>query len=99
MSPPQRRRSDGVRPAADAPSVPGSGTLDVDDWLRRCMDRMLEVDPTLSRQEAEEVARTMLTFERTSLMAPEAAVDFVVAELIKPATRFERRTAPRGTRH
>lgn len=73
--------------------------LETDQWLARCVRRMLEVDPTLSQREADEVARTMLAFERTALMTPEAAVDFVVCELVRPSTRFERRAVPRTPHH
>jgi hypothetical protein len=99
MHPPQRRRSDAARAAPAGPIDPVETPRDADGWLARCVARMREIDPTLSADEADEVARTMLAFERTRLMAPEAAVDFVVAELVKPTTRFERRNVPRRTRH
>jgi len=61
-------------------------------WLDRCVNRIVEVDADVDAREAQDIARGMHSFERTAMMAPEAAVDFVVAELSRgKPTRFERR--------
>jgi hypothetical protein len=58
------------------------------------MIRMRELDPQLALEDAEEIAIEMYDFERTGVMAPEAAVDFVAAQMHEtPAVRFERRGA------
>ena len=53
------------------------------DWVERCARRILEVDASCSHEEAARVAREMLAFERTGVMDPEAAIDFVVGEFRK----------------
>jgi hypothetical protein len=64
-------------------------------WTERCIDRLVQIDPSLSRGEAEALARELFQFERTAAMAPEAAVEFVAHQIARPGLRFERRTAPR----
>jgi len=65
-------------------------------WLERCRVRILEVTPQLSAEEAIEIARSMRESERTGAMEPEAAVDFVVAQMRQDVPpRFERRAARR----
>jgi hypothetical protein len=64
-------------------------------WLDRCAHRIAEVDDDIDASEARRIARDLLAFERTAVMAPEEAVDFVAAQLASEHTRFERRTAPR----
>jgi hypothetical protein len=60
------------------------------------MMRMRELDPHLALEDAEEIAIEMYDFERTGVMAPEAAVDFVVSQMLnEPLARFERRATPR----
>ena len=87
MSRPERRKS-GLSPDA---------SLEDGVWLERCRARILEVTPQLSAEEAIEIARSMRGSERTGAMEPEAAVDFVVAEMRQDVPpRFERR-APRGS--
>ncbi len=66
-------------------------------WLERCASRIVEVDRDIATHEARHIARAMQAFERTRAMAPEAAVDFVVAELARPHPgRFERRVKSRN---
>jgi hypothetical protein len=66
-------------------------------WLERCAHRISEVDADIAADEARRIARDMRAFERTRVMAPEAAVDFVAGELARPRPGpFERRTSPRG---
>jgi hypothetical protein len=65
-------------------------------WLDRCVNRIVEVDRQIAPNEAHGIARDLHSFERTAVMEPEAAVDFVAAELSRgQPTRFERRSAPR----
>jgi hypothetical protein len=65
-------------------------------WLERCANRITEVDRDIDEDEARRLAREMQSFERTRAMTPEAAVDFVAAELARPSgVRFERRLQPR----
>lgn len=66
-------------------------------WLERCAHRITEVDRDIAADEARRIAREMRAFERTAVMAPEAAVDFVASELARPRPGpFERRASPRG---
>ena len=66
-------------------------------WLDRCIHRITEVEHGISTDEARRLARAMRSFERTAVMPPEAAVDFVASEMAKPQRgRFERRTRARG---
>ena len=69
--------------------------LPASQWIERCASRIVEVDQQLDPVEARKIARDLRSFERTAAMVPEAAVDFVAAELARPNPRFERRTAPR----
>ena len=65
------------------------------DWVTRCIQQIRLVDPGLNEQEAADVARQLLSFERTGAMPPEEAVRFVVSELAGPTPRFERRSPSR----
>ena len=65
-------------------------------WLERCATRIVELDRDIGANEARRIARDMQSFERTGAMAPEAAVEFVASELVRPDRgRFERRAMPR----
>lgn len=65
------------------------------DWVTRCIQQVRLVDPELSKEEAADVARQLLSFERTGAMPPEQAVKFVVAELARQTPCFERRSPSR----
>jgi len=70
--------------------------LPPDVWLERCAHRIVEVDRQIDAREAQHIARALQSFERTAVMEPERAVDFVAAELARDEpTRFERRIKPR----
>ena len=71
------------------------GKLPPSDWVARCMQQIRLVEPGLDEQEAADVARQLLSFERTGAMPPELAVKFVVSELAGPTPRFERRSPTR----
>jgi hypothetical protein len=65
-------------------------------WLERCASRIVQIDRDIGVNEARRIARDLQAFERTRAMTPEAAVDFVAAELARPMPgRFERRSQPR----
>ena len=65
-------------------------------WLNRCAQRIVQVDERIDPDEAKDIARDLLSFERTAVMPPEQAVDFVAAELSRgQRTHFERRATPR----
>lgn len=67
-------------------------TLDPAVWRSRCAQRVAELDPELSRMEAERLAKDIYAFERTRAMAPEAAAEFISAEMARPdRAPFERR--------
>ena len=70
--------------------------LSAAEWIRRCAERLVEVDQQLDEREARELARDIRDFERTAAMEPEAAADFVAAEIARGSPRFERRTKPRA---
>jgi hypothetical protein len=65
------------------------------DWVTRCIEQIRLVDPGLDDKEAADVARQLLSFERTGAMPPEKAVKFVVSELAGPTPCFERRSPSR----
>jgi hypothetical protein len=70
--------------------------LDPVTWRSRCAQKMAELDPDLTRSEAERLAKDVHAFERTRAMAPEEAAEFVSIEMSRPERApFERRTAPR----
>ena len=73
------------------PSIELSAT----DWVARCIQQIRLIEPELTEEEAADVARQLLRFERTGAMSPEDAVKFVASELARPAPRFERRSASR----
>ena len=66
-----------------------------DDWITRCALRILQVNPTMTGDEALGLAHELRGFERTGAMAPEAAVDFATSAQARPGHRFERRAGPR----
>jgi len=72
-----------------------SSKLPPSDWVTRCVQQLRLVDPGLNEREAADVAKQLLSFERTGAMPPEKAVKFVVDELAGPAPRFERRSPSR----
>lgn len=70
--------------------------LPTDVWLDRCAQRIVEVDQRIDPNEAHVIARDLRAFERTAVMEPEQAVDFVASELARgERTHFERRATPR----
>lgn len=70
--------------------------LDADTWRSRCAQRISELDDDISRIEAERLAKDVYAFERTRAMAPEAAAEFISAEMARPdRAPFERRATPR----
>jgi hypothetical protein len=71
-------------------------TLPLSEWIERCALRIVEIDQQIARDEARGLAQEFRSFERTAAMVPEAAVDFVAAELAQPTPRFERRAEPRA---
>jgi hypothetical protein len=72
-------------------------TLPMNVWLDRCGRRITELDQEIADDEARSIARDMHHFERTRAMEPEAAAEFVAAQLASAgAARFERRHVSRG---
>lgn len=85
------------RPALERKGPIKMQALDPTAWRSRCAQRMAELDPDLTRSEAERLARDVHAFERTRAMEPEAAAEFVSIEMSRPERApFERRSAPRG---
>lgn len=72
-------------------------TPTTEDWLAQCVRRLVEVDPQLAGDEALALAHDLQKFERTAVMSPDAAVDFVMQEMARPGGRFERRVKPRNS--
>lgn len=67
-----------------------------DIWIERCARRIVERETGIADAEARRIARDLQRFERTRAMDPEAAVDFVAAELEKSERApFERRLTER----
>ena len=70
--------------------------LDTTTWRSRCARRIAELDPDLTRSEAERLAGDLHAFERTAAMSPEDAAEFVSIEMSRPERApFERRARPR----
>ena len=65
------------------------------DWVARCTQRIRLIEPELTDAQAADVARNLLSFQRTVAMPPDDAVKFVESELARPAPRFERRSTSR----
>ena len=85
------------RPALERKGPLKMEALDSAAWRSRCAQRMAELDPDLTRSEAERLAKDVHAFERTRAMEPEAAAEFVSIEMSRPERApFERRSAPRG---
>jgi hypothetical protein len=71
--------------------------IDPQIWRSRCARRVSELDPDLTRSEAERLAKDLHAFERTRAMSPEAAAEFVALEMSRPdRAPFERRSAARS---
>jgi len=72
--------------------------LPTDVWINRCAHRIVEIDRRIDPEEAASIARDLQAFERTAVMEPEEAVDFVASELARgQRTNFERRAVPRDS--
>lgn len=72
-------------------------SLSVDEWCERCAKRFIELDPELAASDAQQTAQDVYAFERTRVMGPEAAADFVASEMSRPdRMRFERRSVDRA---
>ena len=93
----KRRKSDQEADASRPPrpsSTNDGGSLNA--WLALCEVRIAQVEPSLTLAERQHLARSMLEFERTGAMPPEAAVDFVVSQMSKSERDLlERRSARR----
>ena len=100
--PASKRRKSDQKAEALHPQRLSSANADssVKTWLAQCQSRLVEVDPTMSANEAQHLARSMLEFERTGAMDPDAAVAFVLGELGKPERdMLERRARGVTPRH
>jgi hypothetical protein len=74
--------------------------LDPAIWRSRCAQRIAELDQDISRMEAERLAKDVHAFERTRAMSPEAAAEFISAEMARPdRAPFERRAESRLPGH
>jgi len=61
--------------AADAPFWPGSPVPNTAEWAARCLERLMSLDPELSREEAVLIADDMSTRRHWRHMLPETAAD------------------------
>ena len=55
--------------------APGEYVRDSDEWIARCVARVLELDPIIKREEAHRSVTELAELERWRLMKPEAAAD------------------------
>ncbi|MEO7055640.1 MAG: hypothetical protein ABI281_04625 [Caldimonas sp.] len=66
-------------------------------WKERCARRIIELDSQLSDIDALGIAAEFEAFERTRVMAPEDAADFVMGVMTRTDPgRFERRARARA---
>lgn len=73
-------------------------TLPADQWCERCASRFMALDAKLAENDARQIAQDVYSFERTRAMTPEAAAEFVAAEMSRPdRAQFERRAVDRST--
>ena len=92
MQKPKRRRSDRGSPQAVSGATHNLYGRTAEEWVSECAARIAEIEPHLARKEANEIAHVMLKFERTGVMKPTAAADFVAREMRRQdRARFERR--------
>ena len=92
MQKPKRRRSDRGSPQAVSGATHNLYGRPAEKWVSECAARIAEIEPHLSRKEANEIAYVMLKFERTGVMKPAVAADFVAREMRRQDRgRFERR--------
>ena len=55
--------------------APGEYVRDTDEWIARCVARVLALDPIIKREEAERSVAELAELERWRLMKPEAAAE------------------------
>ena len=55
--------------------APGEYIRDNDEWIARCVARVLALDPIIKREEAHRSVSELALLERWRLMKPEAAAD------------------------
>jgi hypothetical protein len=55
--------------------APGEYVRDTDEWVARCVARVLALDPIIKREEAERSVGELAALERWRLMKPEAAAE------------------------
>jgi len=55
--------------------APGEYVRDTDEWIARCVARVLDLDPIIKRDEAHRSVSELAALERWRLMKPEAAAD------------------------
>jgi len=89
-----RRKTDqGSSAARPESAAPGGGDTAATEWVQRCATRLVALEAQLSLEDAAQVAASIREFERTGAMDPDAAADFVSAEMRRAQrTRFERRS-------
>lgn len=70
--------------------------LPADVWCERCARHFMSLEPELGENDAQQTAQEVYAFERTRVMAPETAANFVASEMSRPnRARFERRSVDR----
>jgi hypothetical protein len=55
--------------------APGEYVRDTDEWISRCVARVLALDPIIRREEAHRSVSELAALERWRLMKPEAAAE------------------------
>ena len=61
--------------------APGDYVRDSDEWIARCVARVLELDPIIKREEAHRSVSGLAGLERWRLMKPEAAAEQLYAPI------------------
>ena len=61
--------------------APGDYVRDSDEWIARCVARVLELDPIIKREEAHRSVSELAGLERWRLMKPEAAAEQLYAPI------------------
>ena len=74
-----------VRIPVERGGFAGEYVRDTDEWIARCVARVLELDPIIRADEARRSVVDLAQLERWRLMKPEAAADQLYTPISRPS--------------